>query len=321
MKNKVFKINKNLINFSVFVLFATVLWFLNAMNKQYQTEIMLPVSFVNMPKNKANISDLPDEVTLLVKAKGYDIIKHQLGRNFMPIKFDIGTNTFHKLLDHDTSQYYILSKNFIEHIETQFDGKMKVEFLKPDTLYFHFTTFASKMVPVVVNANILPKEQYLLKDSILQIPNVVKLDGPLAILDTIEFVQTEFFELNSLTEKTSYKANIADINHVNITPNSVDLQIDIEEYTEVKFQIPIEVRNVPDTVNIHLFPNTVKVVCNVGYSNYENIKPSDFKATIDYYSIFDNQGSKIKVVMSKFPLNIYNYNFSPQFVEYIVETK
>lgn len=321
MFNKKIKISKNLGIFLIFVLFATIIWFLNTLNKEYNTDIKLPVIYYNMPQDKVNISNLPEEFTVSIKAYGYDILKYQLKKNFIPTKLDIGSYKFNPLLKNDTNKYYLLSNELINQVENEFNGKMKVEYIKPDTLYFNFTEFSTKKVPVIVNADIIPKSQYIFKGDIEIEPDSVTIKGPLAIIDTIQSVKTNFFELKALSENTIYKAPISEIEYTEISPSSVDLYVNIEEYTEVRFKIPIEKENVADSVYLHLFPNYVNIVCKVGLSNYDNLKASDFKVIVDYYSIFEKEGGKLYTQLISYPKAVYNFYYTPEFVDYIIEKK
>lgn len=321
MFNKKIKISKNLGIFSIFVLFATIIWFLNTLNQEYNTDIKLPVTYYNMPQGKVNISNLPEEFNVSVKAYGYDIMKYQLKKNFIPSKLDIGSSKFTPLLKNDTNKYYILTNELVNQIENEFNGKMKVEYIKPDTLYFNFTDISLKKVPVTVNADITPESQYIFKEDIKIDPDSVTIEGPLAIIDTIQSVETSFFELKSLSENTIYNAKISEIEYTEIIPSSVDLYVDIEEYTEVRFKIPIEKMNVADSVYLHLFPNYVNIVCKVGLSNYNNVKGSDFKVIVDYYSIFEKEGSKLYTQLINYPEAVYEYHYTPEFVDYIIEKK
>ena len=74
--------------FSVFVLFTTVLWFLNALNKEYVTEVKIPVEFI-LPENRAIIADLPEKFTANVQGVGYNILKYQFRKNIIPLKIEL----------------------------------------------------------------------------------------------------------------------------------------------------------------------------------------------------------------------------------------
>lgn len=320
-KMKKIKLNKNLVIFSIFVLFSTIIWLLNSLNQEYTTNLKMPVIYENMPKNKANISDLPDEIIVSVKADGYDILKYQLRNTFIAAKLDIGESKFIRLNESDTNKFFILTTEFSEQIEKHLSEQMKIQYLKPDTLHFNFTTFASKIVPIALDGNIIPKSQFILRGEIILNNDSVKISGPLSIIDTISEVKTKHFSLQNLSKDTSYTAEMPEIEHITLNPKNVKIYINIEEFSEKRLKIPINKTNVPDSFYLHLFPNSITIISIVGESEYEKVTATDFKASVDYYSIFEKEGSQLSVKIDDAPNNIYSYRFTPEFVEYIVEKK
>ena len=70
-------IKRNVITYGVCVIIATVLWFLNALNKEYTTEISYPIKYTELPKGKLLVSEPPKEMTLTIKAHGFAPLQHQ----------------------------------------------------------------------------------------------------------------------------------------------------------------------------------------------------------------------------------------------------
>ena len=315
------KINKKWGVFSIFVFFSLVLWFLNALNQEYTTDISVPVDYYNIPKGKANTSELPNDLLIAVKAYGYNILKYELKKNFVPFKVDLSSSSFIQLYANDTSWYYTLTKEYIEQIDNQFQGNMKIEFIKPDTLYFHFTNLIQKKVPIVANAKVLPADQYILKGKVKFKPDSVLLKGPASILDTLKNIKSQYFELLNISSSIREDVNLENINGVKIIPSKVKLIANIEEYTEMSFRVNITSLNVPDSVYLHLFPSYVTVICKVGISNYNNVSADDFEVDVDYNSILENMGSKLATKVIAKTNKIYSYYQTPEFVEYVIEKR
>lgn len=315
-----FKINIKWKIFSIFVFFSVILWFLNALNQKYVTDVAVPVTFI-LPENKANIAKIPKNITVTVKTFGYNIIEYQLKKNFIPTKIDLSKAQFKRLISTDTNWHYVLTNTFLDMIEMQLDADFSIQEIKPDTIYFNFTKFTTKKVKVALDASISTKEQFLIKDKFIIIPDSVTIGGPKVFLDTIDSVKTSFFKLEKLTQPTQYTANLPVIAGITISPSQVNVKINVEEFTELQFKIPIQTINVPDSVNLLLYPNYVKIFCKVGIKNYNNIKASDFEAIIDYSSIYENGESSIPPVIINHTNLIYDYFYNPEFVEYIIEKK
>lgn len=320
-KIKNFKISKKLIIFLVLFMFSSLLWFLNALNQEYNTEIRVPVEFYNLPKGKTNVSELPENLKVAVKAFGYSIFKFEMRKNFTQFKIDLSSATFSKMYFNDSTWFYSLSKEFIDQLDNQFAGDMKAEFIKPDTLYFHFTQLISKKVPVISNVKIVPVEQYILKDKVHFKPDSVVLKGSALALESINSIKTDSYLFENVSSNLSESINLQSIDGIIISPKKVLLLANIEEYTELNFKVNIKTINVPEDLKLNLFPSYVTVFYKVGISSYKNIKASDFEVIVDFKSIVENMGNKIETNVITYPSDVYSFYQTPEFVEYVVDKK
>jgi len=61
---------------------ASFLWFLNALEKRYTDHIIIPVRYINLPKNKDLTGKLPEKLDLTVDAFGYTLLQYKLSLAF-----------------------------------------------------------------------------------------------------------------------------------------------------------------------------------------------------------------------------------------------
>jgi hypothetical protein len=101
--------------------------------------------------------------------------------------------------------------------------------------------------------------------------------------------------------------------------NKVKVTIPVEKYTEKILNIPIDAENAPDNYDIKTFPGYVTLSCWVSISNYDNLKPYMFRASVDYKTLVESNQNKLKVNLTKIPPNIQNVRFHPKSVDYIIE--
>ena len=52
-------IKRNVVTYGICVIIATVLWFLNALNKEYTTEITYPIKYTELPKENCSFPSRP----------------------------------------------------------------------------------------------------------------------------------------------------------------------------------------------------------------------------------------------------------------------
>ena len=80
--------NKRVAIFLICLIISTVLWFLNALGKNYNAIISYPVKFINPPENRFLSGKPPLALQLSVEGKGFLLLQHKL-LTFSPIKLDI----------------------------------------------------------------------------------------------------------------------------------------------------------------------------------------------------------------------------------------
>ena len=107
-------LNRNIVSYLICVVIASILWFLNTLSKDYLTEITYPVKYTNFPAGKYPVAELPTQIQLTVKAKGFALLGHSIRTSFLPITFNVGSYCNHALSDKAGIQEFILNTNDIK---------------------------------------------------------------------------------------------------------------------------------------------------------------------------------------------------------------
>lgn len=309
--------NKNAIVFLVCVFIATVLWFSNALSKNYSTTLSYPVKYVNEPAQQFLANEPPDKLELKVDAHGLTLLRHKLSLSSSPIILSLSAIT--QNIRPDNTRYRIQTNRFLKRISSQISSEIKVIGVLPDELFIVLDSLKSKTVPVKTNVNFEFKPQFNLKSPVMISPDEVVITGPATAIDTIDQLHTKYKEYKELDASMEKKLEIVYPDKTTVEPNNVLLKIDVEKFTEKDIYVPILVKNKPAGLSIKLFPSEVKVKCLVGLSRFENLTPSDFKATVDYNSI-DKETSNLFIQIETQPKHVELIRFSPETVEYLIET-
>jgi YbbR domain-containing protein len=104
----------------------------------------------------------------------------------------------------------------------------------------------------------------------------------------------------------------------------VDVRIEIEKFTASSIQLPVEVIHVPDGYTATLFPEKVQVSFQVALSDFDRVKPYQFRLVADYTSTSHGTAAhhqKMKVNLKRYPSFVSAVSVSPQFVDYILTKK
>ncbi len=311
------KISKRrLLIFSVFVLISAVFWFLSAMNQEYTTKISYKVSFVNFPEDVRPVSGVPDKLTLTVKGYGYDLIGKS--KITAPLKIDVKK---YALKDKNDKSKLILSTHLLSDKFFPNANGISIISVNPETIIFKTEKLKTKKVPVKANIDFSCKPLYMQSGDIKIIPERVTVSGSYKKIKEIKYVETKTYKFTDLEDTLKAKCKIKHIKGTKISEKEVLIIIPVEKYTEKSLNLPVSIINCPDSLNLITFPDNINLTYKVVLSKFETAKPDDFKITVDYNDINENNKDKLKVKITSKPKFIKSVQLSPEYVEYIIEKK
>lgn len=318
-KNKA-KFNQKMAIFGFFLLIATALWYLNKLSHEYTTTLSYPVRFVDMPRGKVLVGDLPKRLDLKVNAFGYTLLRYKMSAALVPVEFSFGEVPL-RPINGSKTKYYVLTSKALEHISSQLSSDIRLDAIMPDSLVFEFTKTIEKRVKVEPLLKIDFAKQFMLAGNVTVRPDSITISGPQSLVDTINIIYTKPLKLDRLSKSVTKTIALPAINQVGFSHRKVDVAIAVEKFTEASIKIPVEVLNLPDSLKLTIIPRTVKVKCNVIMSRYFDLKPRQFRAVVDYNFVDESLSKRLRVKLIDQPNFVQELDFEPKFVEYIIERK
>lgn len=263
---------------------------------------------------------LPEKIELTMRAYGFSLLRQEISFLFAPLEFDVNELTNNRLTESRRNSFIIPARNFLSGLSASLSSDIEILGMNPDTLFFLFDRSGEKRVKVIPDIRINLKKQHQLSGEISVEPDSVSVNGPKSVLDTISQVRTVFQKFDQLEETLEKEIQISGIKNVNTDYQSVKLKIPVEEFTEAQQYVPVTVKNIPDGINLKLFPSKVKVAYQVGLSRFAGIHPEDFLLTVDFQEI--QKGAQyLKIRIEKTPAFIYAVLLNPEEIEYLIENK
>ena len=310
--------NRNIITYLICVLIASILWFLNALNKEYSAEISYPVKYVNFPSGKYPVVSLPPQIHLEVKAKGFALLGHRIRTSFLPITFNVGTYASHFEEKNGMLDFTLNTNEIKDKISSQLSTEIKLQSVFPEKIEFKFARSVSKKVAIQPSVEYTLKRQYIL-NRIIATPDSILIQGPAPVIDTIYSVPTETVTLKNISKNTTRSTELQAIPGCQFEDINVKVEMQVEQFTEARKTIPITPLHVPESLILRLFPDHVQISDEIGLSQYDKITADDFEFAVEYPR--NSQTTYLEVQVKKAPSNVKNLTFSPQKVEYILEKK
>ena len=298
--------------FFVCLLFAVGAWMFFALSNRYVYQVQTLVHYVNFPDNKAFHSLQSDTIDLQVEGTGWQLLFSKLRINPQSVNVDLEklkTQTFINLSDQLTT------------INKQFESAQKVVNVRPDTLYFDFSSRAVKKIPIRLNYDIRFENHYGISDTVQISPSYVTVTGPLNELEKIDYWYTDTLKLKNINSNLSSKIALQKPlkANINIYPKLVDLRLMVDEYTEKVMDVPIVLINNNEFRNVKLLPDKVKITFLTTLSNYSNIERGDFEVSADLNNWKSKGYVQLPLVVSKFPEFCKLVKIEPQNIDFIIQ--
>ena len=104
-------VNQSFLTYVIFILIAVLIWYLNALNKDYTTELKFAVRYTDLPDDKALVNSSTDHLMLTINAQGFTLLKYKYGFIFSPIVMEASYNTLRKRTNSLQGEYFIATNN------------------------------------------------------------------------------------------------------------------------------------------------------------------------------------------------------------------
>lgn len=315
------KVNRNLLTYLFFLLIAVIIWYLNALNKDYTTDLNFRVKYSDLPEDKVLVDEPPERIKLTVNAQGFTILKYKLGFIFYPVVLDASYQSLRRNQFSGQGEYFILTQSVFDKIAVQLSSDVTLRSVSPDTLKFLFSETTQKDIPVKVQAKLLFEKEFLPRGEMQVDPSKVTVTGPEAIVDTMQYVYTRKESFKKLKDTLRKEIKLIPVNQLRYSVPEVKIMQPVERHTEATLTVPIEPVNLPQGFVMKTFPGTVTVNCMVPLTDFEKLRPSMFRIVADYTTLNDLRDNQAKVRLSllKSPDYVSDVRFHPKNVDFVIE--
>ena len=296
--------------FLIFIVIATLFWFILALNDSAQNNFNVAVRIDNKPDSVVFINDIPNRIHVGVRDKGSTLWKFAFLKNpALTINFqDFASDGKLELKESD----------IVGALRNTFGSSALITSISTDSLVLYYTGNAGINVPVVLNYHVLPASGSILASDPSSKPSTVKVYGEKNIIDTIKYVFSEPIDLTNLSETTSLNVKLKKIRNVRIIPSEIEVTFPIEPLVRKESLITISTKNVPDDKNLLLFPSKVPVEYYVAMSRLSDNDDPEIELLVDYNDINNGLSDRLPVALGKYPERLKNLNLKVDSVEYAI---
>ena len=305
---------RTVIPFFLFLMLAFVFWLIIFFQEKAEGDFRIPLKYINIPEDEVFVNPMPQYIDLRISDLGSGLFNYYFFRKNDSLVIDVEKIQKENNEKSQINQLPQLIRSKLS-VNTQLIG------YSPAIISLETAKLQSKTVPIVFDGEMRTSGGHLVIDTILFIPNEVKVLGTGEQLRNISQVVTEYTVFENLKATSQLKIKIKTPDGAKINPREVEVYIPIYEFTERQFIIPITVSNEPDNLNIRFFPSKAQVSFAVTLDDYKKIVEEDFEIKINYIDLKNKEGDQVELKLSKFPSSIINPHISPSVVEFLFERK
>ncbi len=301
MKNKIIPI-------TFIIIFSLILWGSVTLSEYYVEIITVPIELVDLPKNYSPSFISNPGISLKVKAKGWELAKLIL----------TGEHSFFVSAHHRIGKFKVDLRNEIEN-NIWLTSSFNVLEISPVIFEFEIDKTVTKKVPIKTNIKINFAENYDLVSDITLTPNEVEISGPASILQNINYAETDSVVFNNVNEKVVYEVNLKSINGVKFSINKCKLEFDVQKIVERAFDdLFVEIRNVPPSKELNLFPSKVTVILRGGINRLGKLTNDSIKVYVDYWEAVRSEENLIEPVI-EIPEFTKLLDVKPKKLEFVIK--
>jgi hypothetical protein len=304
----VWLLKKDLIIFLLFVGLTTIFWWGRTMSSPRDMVVAIPLVYNGLGQKVVCEQALPETLRVTIRDNGEQLRK--IKTNNIHLDYDI-----RPLVDEKDGVLTLSAEQLRPKIQDLLPGSTKIQRITPENFSSKFYVQADKVVPVEVVSDIQMATQYQMVGKASATPDSIVLFGSQEALDTIRLVKTKTVRAAQLRENIKETVQLELPKGVQAAQQTVDVVVNTEQFTEKTMTLPIKVKDIPEGMNIRLFPQSAELTLRVGISHFADIDASDIEVYCQYPT---HSAAALDVYVACSNPNITHLRISPDKVEYII---
>lgn len=306
-------VNKEFLVFLFFLALSAVFWLMMTLNENYEKEVRIPVTVVNIPDNVVLTSDETDTVKVMLNDKGLVLLGYMYGDGLRTLKLNFKT-----YMRNNTS-VTVTSSELQRLIYQQLSASTKIVGVKPDKLEFLFNFGQCKRVPVRWSGRVIPEQLYFISH-VAYSPDSVDVYASEQKLDSISVIYTEPLNYANFRDTLTVECGLQRGNGVKCVPEKIKVSFFTDVLTEASMSdVPILGINMPEGKMLRTFPSKVNVRFVTGVSRLRNLKATDFTVVVDYKEIAAHPSDKCNLYLKEVPHGVSRVSLDTKQVDYLIE--
>ncbi len=266
---------------------SSMFWLFIKLSRENQAVFHQPLVLYDIPEGSVLFDQSDTYVAVSLQSTGVRLIASRFFSS--PDTLRLNVASLPRYSRQGDAFHYATASMVSNILSEQMDGNFSVLMVRPDTIFFHVVEASEKLVPVHLHSELSYERRFGLYGEIAVKPDSVLVRGPSSMIDTVSFVNTALLTHKGLSKSVVVPASILPPGMhrlLQTNPESVEVTIHVEEFTEAQIVVPLEVHCEDGTGpyeadRLRLFPNKVSLVLLVALRDFHQVQADLFSAYVD----------------------------------------
>lgn len=309
---------RRLLGIAVWVLLATVLWFMQTLSRGTNTIVYVPIVYEEMPGEIGLEGEQLTTLDVSVSAKGSQLLFRWM-KGVPPISLSMPQRVS------QGGRILFSSAVLTQKVREILGNSIQIRDIYPNQISLRAFPLQRKEVPVINHVSASAKDGYMVLP-LTMTPTTVELYGSREALEGISEVHTKELLYKNLSQDKVMQVPIEEPPHVYSSPDSVQLQISVVELTERRIELPVEALNTPPGFVAKLLPARISLTLTMPITDYNKPIGDKVSVVVDLQQLSEavQRGEKrpemLPVRVEGLPDWVVRAATSPKAVQYILET-
>lgn len=302
----------SLLSFLFFLFISFAFWFVQSMQGDFTRKVYIPVVYDSIPSDLVPSSELPRYIVVQVEDTGFEQITYSIyGLSAIRVGRE-GIQADPVLL--------MGSKELHDQVVARLSPTAYIGDMSPQEIRIPLLRRASKRLPIVAEFLPFPAPGYMAYPPVFT-PDSITVYGSADLLAGLEYIATEDLEVEELKHTLTSKLQLELPSGVISEHMQVQMHIDVEEYTEHLFTLPISVSGAGRGYRLLPLPSVAQLRITIPRSRYNELVDTDFELSVAFPRLEGEHTTNkpLEVRLSKHPDWVKHYRIEPQAVQYVIE--
>lgn len=295
--------------FLLFVLLSFIFWTITKFSNTYQLQRSFEVTFSNVPDYIVLEEDIKT-IDLTITSSGFQMFLYEMLNKKITLPFDATTLNEGQGTLALQNQFFDIQKQLYENtVINSFDTK---------NLVFDYFVLTQKRLPLKLEQSINFRPGFLLDEGWKLSPDSIWVYGSAKILDTLTQINVQELRKQDVFKDIADELALQPIAGLRYSKQTTLVEAKVARFSEISFQIPIQIEHLPKNVRVKLFPQRTAINIVIRLDQLDKYQAEDFTIACDYLDMINPNSKSVSLYPVKTPEGIKKISWNPKTVDFLI---